>query len=151
MISQAQQHAEIADHIRRFGWHCLHVHPNKATQNLFSYSIGFVATYEAPEIIIFGLETKKAHALLTECASVLAAGSTFPIDVRDTRVLTEPFEVVLKPVRESCLDYYCGTARRFYATREMRASVMILPDKGNRFPWDEAYAGMDQAEALSLV
>lgn len=151
MISETQQNAQIAEHIRRFGWHCLHVHPNRPDQKLFTYSIGFNQTYGSPEILVFGVGTDKAHALLSECASLLASGLTFVLGAEDDRVLVAPYNVVLKPVRTDALHYYCGTAVRYYGRDDVSAAVMFLPDRENRFPWNPAYDGADQAEAMSII
>jgi hypothetical protein len=90
MTWSTPQNAQILDHIERFGWHCLHVHPNEPGQSFFSYSIGFFRTYGAPEVVIFGLEQTKAHSLLSEIASLLARGNDLTCDLEDDRILTDP-------------------------------------------------------------
>lgn len=151
MISQAEQHAHIAEHIRRFGWHCLNVHPNRSDQRLFTYSIGFFETYQSPEVLVFGPDAKKSHALLSECASLLASGAQLEFDTPDDRILVDPYKVVFRRVKDSALGYYFGTALRYYGRDQIPAAIMLLPDRENRIPGDAAYDGMDQSEALSII
>lgn len=143
----------IAQHIRKYGWHCLHVHPTEGDDEAlkFSYSIGFTESFSQPEILIFGLSRDKAHALLSECASLLSSGTAFEPDVEDDRVLDNGYKVVFRPVLASRFGEYLGTARRYFGARSFSAIVMYLPDREGKFPWQSDYAGMDVDEALSIT
>ena len=117
----------------------------------FSYSIGFAESYGQPEILIFGLPRDKAHALLTECASLLSAGATFVADTPDDRVLANDYKVVFRPVLASGFGEYLGTARRYYGTRGFSALVMYLPDRAGLFPWQAGYDGIQVDEAMRIT
>ena len=143
----------IAEHIREYRWHCLHVFPtaSDSEHSNFSYSIGFTESFGQPEILIFGLSRDKAHALLAECASLLSDGAAFEPDVEDDRVLANGYKVVFRPVLASRFREYLGTARRYYGARNFSALVMYLPDRDGRFPWQSGYDGKNVDEAVSIT
>ena len=147
----ATQNQRISDNIREYGWHCLHVSPTKQGQDKFSYSIGFGESYGAPEVLIFGLERERAHALLNECAELLKCGHTILPDVEDANVLTGDYKVVFKPVRSDSFGEYLGTALRYYQGKPFSAVVMFLPDRQHRFPWQPGYDDIPAEESLAIV
>ncbi len=152
-MSIAEQNQKIAEHIEEYGWHCLHILPTqeKNDHEQFSYSIGFSETYNAPEILVFGLSREKSHALLNECAQLLHDGHIFRADIPDGSVLSGSYKVVFKPVKKECFDQYLGTAVRYFGTKPFDAMVMFLPDKNNRFPWESSYCDVPTDESLSIV
>ena len=147
----AIQNQRIADNIRLYGWHCLHVSPTKEDQDKFSYSIGFGESYGAPEVLVFGLEREKAHALLDECAHLLKGGHVIHPGVEDDDVLAGGYKVVFRPVRPDCFGEYLGTAVRYYQGKPFGTGVMFLPDRQHRFPWQAGYDDIPAGEALAIV
>lgn len=147
----AAQNQRISENIREYGWHCLHVFPTKENQDKFSYSIGFGESYGALEVLIFGLEREKAHALLNECAQLLKGGHTIQPDVEDANVLAGDYTVVFKPVRPDCFGEYLGTASRYYQGKPFGAVVMFLPDRQHRFPWQPGYDDIPAGEPLAII
>ena len=141
----------VQEHIREFGWHCLHVAPNESDQTAFSYSIGFSESYGQPEVLIFGLDREKAHALLAECAHLLREGGSIEENKADDRILSGGYEVVFLPLRPEHYSEYVGTALRYYAGKSFSAVVMFLPDSEHRFPWQPDYNYIDATESLSIV
>ncbi len=137
--------------IREYGWHCLHVFPTKEDQDRFSYSIGFGESYGAPEVLIFGLEREKAHALLNECAHLVKGGHIIRPGAEDDDVLAGDYKVVFRSVRPDCFGEYLGTAVRYYQGRPFSAVVMFLPDRQHRFPWQPGYEDIPADEALAIV
>lgn len=147
----SRQRQTAAEHIREFGWHCLHIFADEEGQENFTYTIGFAESFGAPEIVIFGLARDKAHALLGECAALLKAGNMIEPDVENPNVLAGGYHVVFKPVKAEHFDEYLGTANRYYQGRPFGAMVMFLPDREHRFPWSGGYDGPSADEALSIV
>ena len=147
----ATQNRRISDNIREYGWHCLHVFPTEQGQDKFSYSIGFGESYDAPEVLIFGLERDKAHSLLNECAQLLKGGHTILPGVEDANVLAGDHKVVFKPVRPDRFGEYLGTALRYYQGKPFSAVVMFLPDRQHRFPWQPDYDDIPAEESLAIV
>lgn len=149
--SFTEQNRRIADNIREYGWHCLHVFPTGGDQDNFSYSIGFAESYRAPEVLIFGLEREKAHVLLNECANLLKGGHAIVPDSEDAEVLAGGYKVVFKSVNPGFFDEYLGTASRYYRDKPFNAVVMFLPDREHRFPWQPGYDGIAADEPLAIV
>ena len=151
--STSEVNETIAGHVRQYGWHCLHVFPTKddGAHVGFTYSIGFVQSYDAPEVVIFGLSREKAHALLNQCAQLFATGDKVEPDVEDGRILARDFKVVFRSIPRAAYDEYLGTAVRYYGDSEFPALLMYLPDKSGLFPWQAGYSGMDASEALSIT
>ena len=147
----ATQNQRISDNIREYGWHCLHVFPTKEGQDKFSYSIGFGKSYGSPEVLIFGLEREKAHALLNECAHLLKGGHIIVPGVEDGSVLAGDYKVVFKSVRPDRFGEYLGTAVRYYKDKPFSAVVMFLPDRQHRFPWHQGYDYIPAGEPLAIV
>ncbi|MDR7134068.1 hypothetical protein J2X06_001252 [Lysobacter niastensis] len=142
---------KIADDIREYGWHCLHVFPTQDGQDCFTYSIGFSESYGAPEVLIFGLERQKAHSLLDECARLFRDGHAISPDIEDPNILAGGYMVVFRPVRQDCFREYLGGALRHYRGRPFGAVVMFLPDREHRFPWQPGYDYIPADEPLAIV
>ena len=147
----ASENLKISEHIREFGWHCLHIFPTEAVHANFSYSIGFNESYEAPEVLIFGLSREKAHALLNECAQLLKSGASIESEIEDDRILAGGYKVMFKQVKADAFHEYLGTALRFYGEKPFTAVVMFLPDKQHKFPWQSGYDDINATESLSIV
>jgi hypothetical protein len=149
--SVSAENQRIAENIREYGWHCLHIFPKEEHQDNFSYTIGFAESYGAPEVLLFGLAREKAHALLNECAVLLKGGHTIVPEVEDPEVLAAGYKVVFKRVRAEYFGEYLGTALRYYQERPFGAVVMFLPDRHHRFPWHPDYDDIPAGESLAIV
>ncbi len=147
----AIQNRKIADNIRKYGWHCLHVAACDGDEEPFSYSIGFAEAHGAPEVVIFGLPGEKAHALLNACAGALKRGHVIRPDVEDPQLLSGGYSVVFRRIRAEWFDEYLGTVQRYYGAKPFDAVVMFLPDREHRFPWQAGYDYIPMAEALAIV
>ena len=150
-MNNLEENNKIAANIQEYGWHCLHVFPTTDEHEQFSYTIGFTESFGAPEIMLFGLNREKSHALLNECAQLLRGGHKFCADVKDGSVLSGSYNIVLKPVKVQYFNEYLGTAVRYFETKPFEAMVMFLPDKNNLFPWEHAYIGQAADEPLKIV
>jgi len=141
---------DIQKHIREYGWHCLHVFDPEGEKQDFSYSIGFEATYDHPEVIVFGLGRETAHEILSDIASDLKNGIKYKTNTRLKNIISGNFEVMFKEVKGDAFHTYLGTAADFYG-KPFRAYVLFWPDKGNRLPMDAGCEVTVQDEALEIV
>jgi hypothetical protein len=143
--------AKVAEDIEKYGWHCLHVAPRVGEEgSSFTYTIGLAATYQHPELLIFGLERDKSHGILSECVEMIRAGTHFPIDERVADVLARDFDVTFRPIRKEHFGEYLGTAVRYYGHDEFGAYVLFWPDKDNNFVWQSSELP-SQTEAMTVV
>jgi hypothetical protein len=142
---------KVANDIRDYGWHCLHVAPRAGEEGAsFSYTIGLVSSYDHPELMIFGLGREKSHQILCECVEMIKSGKQFPINERVSDVLAGDFDVMFKPIRKDCFGEYLGTAARHYGHKDFGAYVLFWPDKENQFVWQSSELP-SQSEALHVV
>jgi hypothetical protein len=65
---------EIADVVREHGWFAASVHDHDPP---FLDSIGLMQTCRHPELIVFGLEPREAHSLLSEVVEEIRAGRSY--------------------------------------------------------------------------
>ena len=143
--------AKIRSDIATFGWHCLSVHPRQGELgSYFTYTIGLTETLNHPEIMIFGLGSKTAHSILSDCVTMIRQGTSFQPNVEYSNVIGGGYKVVFKQVRSEVLPEYFGTAVRYYKGRGLSGLIMFWPDKEHRFPWQEVNSTA-QNEALTLV
>lgn len=147
--SRAQRRARIKTDIEKHGWQGLHIFSEEAEEADFSYSLGFAESYNAPEILIFGLPRETAHNLLWQCCHLLREGQHFDPDVPDPRLLNG-YAVVFRQIGREHFGEYLGTALDYYGDRAFTALVMFLPDRDHRFAWDAGYRGPPAREALLI-
>lgn len=137
--------------VQRFGWHCLSVRPRAGeTGAQFTYTIGLSETYCHPEIMIFGLDSKASHGILSDCVEMIRNGTVFQPDIEYPDIIGGDYKVMFKGVRKDCLPEYFGAAVRFYRDKKFRGLVMFWPDKNCCFPWQEV-SSTAQREALDIV
>ena len=141
---------DIQKHIEQYGWHFVHVFDPEGNKPDFSYSVGFEASFEHPEIMTFGLEREAAHAILSSLADHLRQGGTYSTGRRLGGILGGDYDVMFKKVRPDAFDRYLGAAVRFYE-QPFRAYVLLWPDKSNVLPIDADCAVSLQDEALSII
>ncbi len=149
--SPTRRDETVAEHIQRYGWHCLHVQPDHPDQVPFSYTIGFNQCHQAPEVMVFNMPRDRAHALLSACAAMLAEGHRIQPDIRNGDVLSGGYDVIFKRVDPRFHREYLGTALRHAPETPLDAVVMFLPDADHRYPWEDGYAYVDVSEALGIV
>ena len=137
--------------IDKFGWHCLSVSPSQGQPGTrFTYTIGLEATFRHPELMIFGLDNRLSHGLLSDCVDRIRAGTAFAPDTPYPGILGGGYDVVFKPVRAADLPAYFALADRVYDGAPFRGLVLFWPDERRRFPWEET-ASTAQRDALAIV
>jgi hypothetical protein len=143
--------ARVRSDVQEFGWHCLSVNPRKGESGeAFTYTIGLTETFGHPEIMIFGLNNKTSHGILSDCVQMIRDGATLQPDVEYSDVLGGGYKVTFKRVRTECLSEYFGAAVRFYGSKTFSGLVLFWPNKEHLFPWQEA-SSLAQREALNIV
>lgn len=142
---------KVGADIAQFGWHCLSVFPNAGNSGAsFCYTIGAQETFGHPEMMIFGLPHRTAHAILHDCVEMIRQGRVFEPGVGYTDVVSGGLTVMFKKVREEHLPEYFGTAMRYYNGLPFSGMVLFWPDRNNRLPWDGGETP-SQREALVIV
>lgn len=132
-------HALLAT-VKKHGWQAICVFSDETSPE-FTYSIGFYLTYGHPEILIIGLPSRAARALLAALAERISKGQTYG----DGSVATDISPCTFRFRRFNQFHYieYMGIATWFYASlfpRELFPTIQLVwPDKRGYYPWDKDY------------
>lgn len=147
-----QHDAWITDTIRKFGVYIPYVGGGTCSAPgcdgsddegpPFAYTVGLFGLNH-PELLIFGVSSHDASAILNELADRVRKGENLlagqPITLEDW-----PYEIVPEEVPNPGEVVF--EANRFYA-RPPEVSVPVLqltyPDEEGRFPWDAGYAPIE--------
>jgi hypothetical protein len=127
---------EIADIVRQHGWFAASIYDNKPP---FLYSIGLIQTCDHPELIVFGWESKTAHAL---CSAIIrdirggksfAARGVFAVAVGDSEL-----RIGIRRVHPTQHPLYLGFAMGFCrrVRKSLEAVQVFWPDEKGLFPFD---------------
>jgi len=100
--------------------------------------------------MIFGLARDTMHTILSDIASDIKVGRKFKPNERVSGILSGEYEVLFKPIKESMLSEYTGTAIRYY-NKPIRIFKMFCPDKNNVLPTEPNCELTVQNEALKIV
>lgn len=115
----------------------------------FEYTVGLMATECHPEIIVFGLPSKRSHDTLWTLVEALRSGVRFDAPGRHQHVF-EGVPSLCRPVHPSQHNEYMGVAvwhRRFLGSDgTLRAVQCLWPDEHGKFPGEVGCA--QSVEAL---
>lgn len=129
-------HATINGNVERFGWHCVSINDIDPP---FIYTVGLMKTFDHPEVIIFGLEPKAGHSILSVLVTNVRNGSRYDSVGKHENVL-DNFPIGIRPVdesnHESHLGYAMGFCREIGRIGELRAVQLYWPDADGRFPFE---------------
>jgi len=121
--------AKISEH----GWQCTSVAGEESSPS-FSYTIGLFQSFGHPELVIFGLNPKTAHGVLSIAARAAAAGK--PLDLQQpTDALLEDYPCVFVKVPESEYDSYILSACWYYEGCSFPLYQVVWPSMEGIFPW----------------
>jgi len=132
----ASEDEEIARSVSKHGWHAINV--NDASPP-FVYTCGLVTTFEHPELIIFGLESREAYSVLAVMVEEIRRGRSFSNPGSYDGILEECAIAVRKVHQtqwEMYLGYAMGHCRLMGNASGLRARQVFWPDKQGRFPLD---------------
>lgn len=128
--------------IREHGWYRTRVFA-EGDQPEFSFTTGFWVTLGQPELIVVGLQSDIAHAVLWDAFRYLKAGGQLPLRARTDDVFGN-LPAVLYDMDKKFYPDYLGWSRWFYAGDDFPCLQVIWPDRSGVFPWE---AGFD----LSMI
>jgi hypothetical protein len=133
---------EIPEVVLEHGWFAASVSDH---QPPFLYSIGLIQTCDHPELIVFGLDPKSAHALLWSLVRNVrgdrsftqAGASVVSVGGNDLRI---GFRVVHPTQHPLYLGFAMGYCRYIGKPGQLRAIQAFWPDRHDRLPFE---AGCD--------
>jgi hypothetical protein len=131
----------IIDNVAEHGWFCVSVFGDEP-HDTFAYSVGFGATLDAPECIIFSLPLKLMHSVLWSVFRKLQDGAQFAAGQRWPDLI-EGFDCIARPVHptqitrehfNSALWYWGDPAEH---GESMQAFQFVWPGaQQGLFPWE---------------
>lgn len=127
----------LLSNVGEFGWHCLHVSA-EGDPVYWTYSIGIYKNWRVPEIVIFGLPDKTAHAILSGFVQDIESGDTFEADNR-YEVFEGGYEGMFLRVDPRWHSAFLGFAQWFYEDEEFPALQCVWPDKEGNLPWEAGF------------
>jgi len=123
--------------IREFGWHGEWV-AGADGEPPFVYSVGFLETLEAPELIVFGLRLEVMHQMLTAVFRRMLAGARPGAETRWPDALPG-LDAVSRPVHSTQLPRgHFGRA----ALRHVRRGLDLESFRGAQLFWPSRIEGL---------
>jgi len=125
---------EVLENIREHGWHFTFVGSDEDTP-CFGYTVGMVATYEHPELLVIGLPPKLSHSVCSIAATAAQKGTPLDPDLPCDAFL-EGHETLFVPVEEPAYRNYVLSALWFYEDEPFRVLQVVWPSHPEGFfPW----------------
>ena len=121
--------------VREHGW-MYHNVMGDAEHQPFIYSTGWWKSANHPEIIVFGLRSETASAILWDLYREVVAGDPLPIATRTDRAFAR-LPAYLLPVNRRFYPDYLGWSRWFYGNDDWPCLHLVWPDREGRFPWED--------------
>lgn len=135
---------EIAKIVERHGWFAAEI---SDAEPPFLYSIGLMSTHKHPELIVFGLDSDEAYALVAAIIDQIKSGKKFTADeVFKIPVGDDTHRIGFRQVDETQHALYLSFAMSFMRRIEnwpaLEAMQVFWPDSSGKFPF-EANCNLD--------
>jgi hypothetical protein len=142
----------VLNNVEKFGWHCTSVTPKNDGECKFSYTVGLFQNYGQPEFIIFGLDSKISHSILTVLAEAAISGNMFPLD-KPCSELIDNYDCAFVGVPKEQFNNYVFSALWFNAGDEFPLTQVVWPDSDGCYPWHEETSKgyLKQQPVLALI
>ena len=131
------QQAFVAD-VREHGWRNTCVAAGHEGPD-FAYTTGFWLNLNAPEVIVFSLDPRHAHAVLWDLYQALKSGAKFPTGQRLDGIFKDRAAMLL-PVAEQHFPDYLGWTGWFYWKDYVPSVQLVWSDRAGRFPWESKFS-----------
>lgn len=145
-MSEELDHVDqkVIDDVERYGWSSMSVAPaldSDDPMEWWTYTIGLSRSYGWPEMVIFGLDNKTCHALISDAIAECKARELKPKPGIKLLDVIKGFPARLID-GSSIPDHYLGQAVWYYrhigSDEELKKVQLLWPDKAGIFPDDSA-------------
>lgn len=124
---------KLLENIRDHGCGVIHIPEEDGTPG-WSFSVGLFQSYQAPEVIVFGLDQDVAHHLVNTIGEWAKAGDLVAEDqLRDE--LIADFACTFRPVQQQWYAPFVGSACWYYRSTKFPLLQCFWPDRDRQFPW----------------
>lgn len=124
----------VKEHIKKYGLSVTMIESTKYFSS-FAYSIGLQETFNHPEIICFGLNTKLLHEIINDVSDIIKREGSINSD-KDYNNIFKSSRAKFLQVDERNIEDYFGVAIRYYDSKKINALQLIWPDRNDKFPWE---------------
>ena len=126
----------ILKNIKKHGFQYNIISDPDKKEPMFAYTIGFWATYNHPEIIVFGLHSSVVKAIFATMSEHLTKHEKhYELD-KSYLEFIEGFECTFKPVpREKSIEYLLSS-KWLYGKAEFPVMQLVFQDEDHQYPWD---------------
>jgi hypothetical protein len=125
---------KVLPKLEEWGWYVISV----ADEAPFSYSIGLFEHFRHPEIILFGLDSKRGHRIINDAGKRIREGHNYDLGLRHTDLLRD-YECEFCLVDPARYDGYLNYALHYYRGSSFPAIQLIWPDPHGYFPWESNF------------
>ena len=132
--------------LEEWGWYVISV----ADEPAFSFSIGLFEHFKHPEIIVFGLDSKRSHRIVNDAGRRIREGHKYSVGVRYGDLLKD-YDCEFGVVDPARYDGYLNYALHYYRGSSFPAIQLIWPDTHGRFPWDSTFEESFRADQPLLI
>jgi hypothetical protein len=127
---------EIAEIVREHGWFAAAINDHEPP---FLYSIGLMQTCDHPELVVFGLESTNAYALLAALIREIRTGQSFGSPGVYALSSGESGRIGIRPVHCSQHPLYLGFAMGFWRQsgrlRRIGGAAGLLARRDGQIPF----------------
>lgn len=129
---------KIAEVVNEHGWYAASVSDHEPP---FLYTIGLMQTSNHPEFILFGLEAKVSHTLISQLVRDIRAGQSYAVPgVQEVCIGGGELRLGFRPVHptqhELYLGYAMGYCRYIGRSGELQAVQVFWPDNEGKLPFE---------------
>lgn len=145
MTKYSEYEKNLVATVEKHGWYCTGVFDPDGEESDFSYSTGFATTLNAPEFIVFGLDTSLMHAMLWEVFRQIQAGA-IPHDGKRWQNVLDGYDCISRKVQAPNVhDEYTVSAQWYWNDTghkdPLEVYQLVWPGAAqNLFPWDKGCA-----------
>jgi predicted RNA binding protein YcfA (HicA-like mRNA interferase family) len=132
-VGEDESEQRVIDDVAKFGWHCINIHP-EGDEVGYAFTVGLFASYGHPGLIIFGLQSQTAHAILSIAARAAKDGAPLNLD-QSTDALLEGYSCCFGQVSREEYREHVGYCRWFYYGNNFPLYQVIWPSRSGLFPW----------------
>lgn len=124
--------------IDRYGWHVGKI-PGDDRAPSWAFTIGLFASFQQPELVVFGLDLETAHRLLNQAGLLVKRNRGGFEDGRLASGILEDHSVAFRRIAPRWHPVFLGNVAWFYEEDDTPALQCFWPDPTGRHPWDEGF------------
>jgi len=105
----------------------------------YTYTIGFPAHADFPDVVVFGLTPVAARGLLGLVADLRRGGTEIPLDAELVGVLDNELRCRFAPVDLDLWGEWFATAHAWYRGQPFEVVQLVYPDRNGFLPYEPGF------------